>query len=260
MRQPLRVDHDMTLDSRNLFAGVVPFAFGAIGILDALRINDAKCRLLVAPKADAGRANRIFLMPAPAGSIHLPTASCSICGNTNTPRPISGNRSATSATGNRSSIHTARRKILHIDRFALASSFSARFPVAHALFQIALDSRRLGILVSCIQFTHLLDHWQKDRKQVLSAILYSPLRLRSASDSINCRKWFDSNHKKQPNRQGPSAKVTHGRSDQGSSPCAMPPRSRARTRFARRCSHTLRRWPATASWNRTPGRRWCRSI
>jgi len=168
MRQPLRVDHDMTLDSRNLFAGVVPFAFGAIGILDALRINDAKCRLLVAPKADAGRANRIFLMPAPAGSIHLPTASCSICGNTNTPRPISGNRSATSATGNRSSIHTARRKILHIDRFALASSFSARFPVAHALFQIALDSRRLGILVSCIQFTHLLDHWQKDRKQVLS--------------------------------------------------------------------------------------------
>jgi hypothetical protein len=50
----------------------------------------------------------------------------------------------------------------------LVSSFSARFPVAHALFQIVLDSRRLGILFSCIQFTHLLDEWQKDRKQALS--------------------------------------------------------------------------------------------
>jgi hypothetical protein len=50
----------------------------------------------------------------------------------------------------------------------LVSSFSARFPVAHALFQIVLDSRRLGILFSCIQFTHLLDEWQKDRKQALN--------------------------------------------------------------------------------------------
>jgi hypothetical protein len=42
-----------------------------------------------------------------------------------------------------------------------------RFPGALALFQIALDSRRLGRLVSCIQFTHLLDDWQKDREQAL---------------------------------------------------------------------------------------------
>ena len=166
--QPLRIDHNVALDSRNLFAGIVPFAFRAIGILDALRINDAKRRLLVAPKADAGRANRIFLMPAPAGSIPLPTASYSICGNTNTPRPISGNRSATSATGNRFSAHTTPRKIFRINRFALASSSFVRFPGALALFQIALDSRRLGRLVSCIQFTHLLDDWQKDREQALT--------------------------------------------------------------------------------------------
>ena len=170
VRQALRIDHNMALDPRNLFASVVPFAFRTIAILDALRINDAKRRLLVAPKADAGRANRIFLMPAPAGSIHLPTAAYSICGNTNTPRPISGNRSATSAIGNRFSAHTIPRKIFRIDRFSLASSSFARFPVAHALFQIALDSRRSGILVSCIQFTHLLDEWQKDRKQVLRLI------------------------------------------------------------------------------------------
>jgi len=168
MWQPLRINHNVALNSRNFFASVVSFAFRAIRILDALRINDAKRRLLVAPKADARRANRIFLMPAPAGSIHLPKASYSIFGNTNTPRPISENRSATSATGNRSSTRTERRKILRIDRFSLVSSFSARFPVAHALFQIVLDSRRLGILFSCIQFTHLLDEWQKDRKQALS--------------------------------------------------------------------------------------------
>jgi len=167
MWQSLRINHNVALNPRNFFASVVSFAFRAIRILDALRINDAKRRLLVAPKADARRANRIFLMPAPAGSIHLPKASYSICGNTNTPRPISENRSATSATGNRSSTRTVRRKILRIDRFALASSFFARFPVARALFQIVLDSRRLGILFSCIQFTHFWDEWQKDRKQAL---------------------------------------------------------------------------------------------
>ena len=177
MWQPLRINHNVALNSRNFFASVVSFAFRAIRILDALRINDAKRRLLVAPKADARRANRIFLMPAPAGSIHLPKASYSIFGNTNTPRPISENRSATSATGNRSSTRTVRRKILRIDRFALASSFFARFPVARALFQIVLDSRRLGILFSCIQFTHFWDEWQKDRKQALKRLPNSPERI-----------------------------------------------------------------------------------
>ena len=83
--QPLRIDHNVTLDPRNLFAGIVPFAFRAIGILDALRINDAKRRLLVAPKADAGRANLIFLTPAPAGLTHLPMSSHSSGKSTNTP-------------------------------------------------------------------------------------------------------------------------------------------------------------------------------
>jgi len=61
VRQTLRIDCNMTLNSRYLFAGVISFALGAVGIFYALRINDAKRRLFFAAKADAGRANRIFL-------------------------------------------------------------------------------------------------------------------------------------------------------------------------------------------------------
>jgi hypothetical protein len=167
VRQALRIDHNMAFDSRNLFASVVALAFRAVRILDTLRINDAKRRLLAAPKADADRANLIFLMPAPADSVLLPMASHSICENTSTPQPISGNRSAASAIGIRFSIRTARRKIFRRDRFALASSFCAHSPGSAAPFQTARGSRRLGILFSSLQFTHFFTTWQKDRKQAL---------------------------------------------------------------------------------------------
>jgi hypothetical protein len=167
MRQPLCVDCDMTLNSRHLFAGVIAFALGRVSILYALRINDAKRRLFFAAKADAGRANRIFLRPAPADSIHPPLAWRSSGKNTNTLCSNSGIHLVTCATGNRFSIHTARRKTLRRDRFALASSFSSHFPGWCAPFQTARGSRRLGILFSSTQFTHLSCIWQKDRKQAL---------------------------------------------------------------------------------------------
>ena len=87
MRQTLRIDHNVALDTRNLFTRIVSFVFRAVCIFDTLCVNNAKPRLLFASKADAGRANLIFLMPAPAGSIHLLMALYSICENTNTPLP-----------------------------------------------------------------------------------------------------------------------------------------------------------------------------
>ena len=168
MRQALRIDHNMALDSRNLFASVVALAFRAVRIFDALRINDAKRRLLVAPKADAGRANLIFLTPALADSILLPLALHSICENTNTPPPISGNRSAAFAIDIHFSVRTARRKIFRRDRFALASSFCAHSPKSAEPFQTARGLHRLGRLFSSRQFTRLFTAWQKDRKQALT--------------------------------------------------------------------------------------------
>ena len=67
MRQALSVDRDMTFDARDFLPRVVPFTFRAIGILDALRINNAKACFGVPPLLDTGRANLIFLTPAPAG-------------------------------------------------------------------------------------------------------------------------------------------------------------------------------------------------
>ncbi len=144
----MRIDHDMAFDSRDLFAGVVALAFRAVRIFDTLRIDDAKRRLLAAPKADAGRANLIFLMSAPADSVLLPMASHSICENTSTPQPISGNRSAASATGICFSVRTARRKIFRRDRFALASSFCAHSPGSAALFKL------LAAHVAWVYFSH----------------------------------------------------------------------------------------------------------
>jgi hypothetical protein len=161
MRQPLCIHHNMALDSRYLFPSVISFAFRAICILDALCINDAKRRLFFATKADADRANLIFLMPAPAGLTRLPPPSHSSGKNTHTPYSIWGIRWAAFATGNRFSIHTKRRRTLHTNRFFAASSFFARFPEFRESFQTGPDLCRLDILFSSLQFTHLLAVWQK---------------------------------------------------------------------------------------------------
>ena len=170
MRQTLRINYNVALDTRNLFTCVVSFVFRTVCILDTLRINDTKRRLLVAPKAGAGRANLIFLMPAPAGSIHLPTALHSIYENTNTPRPISENRSVAFATDTRFSARTTPHKIFRISRFFLAWSSSALFPVFLGSFQTVRGLHRLGILFSSNHFTILFGIWQKDRKQVLRSL------------------------------------------------------------------------------------------
>ena len=83
--QALCVDCDVALYSRYLLAGVIPLVLRGVRILDALCINDAKRRLFFATKADAGRANLIFLTPAPAGLTHLPMSSHSSGKSTNTP-------------------------------------------------------------------------------------------------------------------------------------------------------------------------------
>jgi len=44
MRQTLRIDSNMPFDARYLLAGVIAFAAGRIGVLDALRVHDAKAR------------------------------------------------------------------------------------------------------------------------------------------------------------------------------------------------------------------------
>ena len=56
-----------------------------------------------------------------------------------------------------------------------------------------------------------------------------------------------------------TAHFKQDRSDQGSLPCSRPPRSHARTPAARRCTHTLPRWPATGSLTRKPDRQRCQS-
>ena len=54
------------LDARNLFACVVAFGIGDVGVFDALCINDQKARHGAACLSGTGHANLIFLMPAPA--------------------------------------------------------------------------------------------------------------------------------------------------------------------------------------------------
>ena len=167
VRQSLGIDRNMALNSRHLFASVISFTLSRVGIFYALCINDAKRRLFVAAKADADHANHIFLMPAPAGLIRLPPTWHSNGRNMNTRYSNSDTRSVAFATGIRFSIRTVLRKIPRIDRFAVASSSSVRFPEWPGPFQIVRDSRRLGILFASSQFTHLFADLQKDRKQVL---------------------------------------------------------------------------------------------
>ena len=167
VREPLRIDYDMPFHSRNLLAGVVSLALRAICVFYTLCIHNAKASLFFATKAHAGRANRIFLMPAPAGLIHLPLLLRPTDKSTHIPSAISDIRSATSSIGNRSLIHIERHRKPRINRVVLVLSFYGHFLEVRAPFQIALDSRRLGILVSCRQVTGLPAILQKDRKQMV---------------------------------------------------------------------------------------------
>ena len=65
VRQTLGINGDMPLDARDLLASVVAFLPGAIGVLDALRVDDQKARRGFAPLSCTNLANHIFLKPAP---------------------------------------------------------------------------------------------------------------------------------------------------------------------------------------------------
>ena len=58
--QALRVHSNMSLDAGHLFANVTSFLFCAIGVLDALRINNDEAGCGLAPQFLAGLANRFL--------------------------------------------------------------------------------------------------------------------------------------------------------------------------------------------------------
>lgn len=76
MRQPLGVHREMTLDPGDLLACVVSLAARRVTVLHALCVDDQKAWRGVPLQFHAGRANLIFLTPAPAGSfpLHRPLA------------------------------------------------------------------------------------------------------------------------------------------------------------------------------------------
>ena len=78
MRQALRVHGNMALDARHLLARVITLLSGGIRVLYALRVHDQERRAGVALLSGTGRANLIFLMPAPARS-HRADQAGSIC-------------------------------------------------------------------------------------------------------------------------------------------------------------------------------------
>jgi len=96
--QALRIDGDVALDAGDLLPRVVALLLGAIGVLDALRVDDQKARRGAAPLFYAGRANYIFLKPVPERLRHLDQAH-STWRSTRAPCATSDIRSAACAIG-----------------------------------------------------------------------------------------------------------------------------------------------------------------
>ena len=78
MRQTLRVNRYMSLDTANLLARIVAFFHGGIRVLHTLRINNQESGCFMAPLLAALRNYLIFfnassrmLMPLSRGSVHL---------------------------------------------------------------------------------------------------------------------------------------------------------------------------------------------
>lgn len=130
VRQPLRIHRDMPLDARYFLARVIPFFFCRVRVFHALRIHDAKARLVVPPMRGALCGHLILLMPAPAGLACLPTASRSIAGNICRPDPTSENRAARPATGTPPSTRTGSRTTPRTNPPASGASFSGHTPAS----------------------------------------------------------------------------------------------------------------------------------
>ena len=77
MRQTLRVNRYMPLDTANLLARIVAFFHDGIRVLHTLRINNQESGCFMAPLLAALRNYLIFnassrmLMPLSRGSVHL---------------------------------------------------------------------------------------------------------------------------------------------------------------------------------------------
>lgn len=138
MGQPLRIHGNVPFDAGHLLAGVIAFTACAVGILDALGINDAETCLGVAPLSDTGLANLIFLTPAPAGSFHLQVAG-STMKNNDGPYAISENHSAASATDSHSSVSTVPHRTPRTSPLCVDASFCGRLPAGGGLVQIVHD-------------------------------------------------------------------------------------------------------------------------
>jgi len=136
MRQALRVYADMALDSGNLFPCVIAFVFGGIRIFHALRVNDQKTCLLVAPAALSNLANRFFLRPPQGRSLFPLPVSRSICANIRSNFSMSGSLSGASAIDSRSSAHKAIRRKHRINPTAGGSSSSDMIPIKAVSSQI----------------------------------------------------------------------------------------------------------------------------
>ena len=65
MGKALRVHCNVALDARDFLVCVVSFKGCGIGVFDTLRVNDQETRAGAAPQFLSGRANLIFLKPAP---------------------------------------------------------------------------------------------------------------------------------------------------------------------------------------------------
>lgn len=127
MRQALRINHNMTLNSRDFLARIVTFAASRIRILYTLSINDAKTRFLAATMAGADLANPIFLKPAQAGSALHQNLWHSTGRNNDKRYSTSENHSVAFAIGTRFSIRTEPHKKPRTGQPALAWSFSVHF-------------------------------------------------------------------------------------------------------------------------------------
>ncbi len=78
MGESFCINGNMAFNARYLLPRIIAFVLCRIRVFDALGINDQKGAACAPTMFDTGRANLIFLMPAPAGLTHFPTASLSI--------------------------------------------------------------------------------------------------------------------------------------------------------------------------------------
>ena len=127
MGQPLRVNHDMPFDAGHLFSRIIALGMGAVRVFHALRVNDAKTRLGVAPLSLSGRANLIFLRPAPAGSRRFQVGR-STKQNNGVRYATSGSRWATSAIGSRFSASTGWHRTRRTNQHAVDGFSCGPFP------------------------------------------------------------------------------------------------------------------------------------